>query len=549
MRKLALLGFVALAVPAAGSAAFPGTNGRVLFVQERSAFQRSAPPLADLCSTDVLGTRPTMVAESPAGQAIGDPAVAPEGARVAYSRGGSIYVAGPDGTGERLLVAGTMPAWAPDGQRVYYVAADDIHSVREDGSLGAPFATTSRVETAPAVSPDGRWVAFVRGLSSAVDELVVKDVTTGAERMLVASPDVGAPDWSPDGTLIAFPLGSALHTISPGGGELRTIPGGGRDPAWSPDGKLIAFQRQQDIWTYAVATGELVNVTRSPAIEGQPAWQTGTAFRMVGAARPCAVVGTEGADELVGSEDADVFYDLGGDDTIRGFGGDDVVYDGEGIDRIETGDGADLVLLRSGANTVLAGPGDDFVNGVSGFYQHQSPLPPQMISGGDGADLLTGGFGADRIEGGPGKDRISGNKGPDFLFGGPDADYLAGNRGDDSLQGNQGDDVLYGGLTSGRPLDYDGYDLLVGGEGNDRLAGGWQKDRLFGGPGDDRLAGGPNADHLVGEAGFDLFLGDGGDDLLLARDRRREQVWGGPGFDRARLDAADRRFGVERAIR
>jgi Ca2+-binding RTX toxin-like protein len=536
-------------LPAAGTAAFPGTNGRLLFVQERSAFQRSAPPLADLCSTDVLGTRPTMVAESPDGQAIAHPAVAPEGARVAYSRGGSIYVAGPDGTGERFLVAGTMPAWTPNGQRVYYVASDDIRSVRDDGSLGVPFATTSRVETAPAVSPDGRSVAFVRGLSSAGEELVVKDVATGAERILVASPGVGAPAWSPDGTLIAFALGSALHTIALEGGELRTIPGGGGDPAWSPDGNLIAFQRQEDIWTYAVDTSDLVNITRSPASEGQPAWQTGTAFRMAGTSRPCAVVGTEGPDELFGSEHGDVFYDLGGDDTIRGFGGDDVVYDGAGLDRIEAGDGADLVLLSSGTNTVLAGPGDDFVNGISGFYQQESPVPPQVIYGEDGADLLTGGFGADRIEGGPGKDRINGNKGPDLLFGGPDADYLAGNRGDDSLQGNQGDDVLYGGLTSGHPLDYDGYDLLVGGEGNDRLAGGWQKDRLFGGPGGDRLAGGPNADHLVGEAGVDFFLGDGGDDLLLAGDHRREQVWGGAGFDRARLDAADRRFGVERTIR
>ena len=41
-------------------------------------------------------------------------------------------------------------------------------------------------------------------------------------------------------------------------------------------------------------------------------------------------------------------------------------------------------------------------------------------------------------------------------------------------------------------------------------------------------------------------LGDGGDDLMLARDRRRETVSGGPGFDRARLDPVDRRIGVER---
>jgi hypothetical protein len=32
------------------------------------------------------------------------------------------------------------------------------------------------------------------------------------------------------------------------------------------------------------------------------------------------------------------------------------------------------------------------------------------------------------------------------------------------------------------------------------------------------------------------------------RDRRRELISGGPGFDRARIDQSDRRLGVERAI-
>ena len=48
---------------------------------------------------------------------------------------------------------------------------------------------------------------------------------------------------------------------------------------------------------------------------------------------------------------------------------------------------------------------------------------------------------------------------------------------------------------------------------------------------------------------MDRYVGDGGDDLFLTRDGRRETLTGGPGFDRARLDPTDRRFGVERAIR
>ena len=53
----------------------------------------------------------------------------------------------------------------------------------------------------------------------------------------------------------------------------------------------------------------------------------------------------------------------------------------------------------------------------------------------------------------------------------------------------------------------------------------------------------------MGEAGADDVAGETGDDLLLARDRTRDLVFGGPGFDRARLDALDHRGGLERILR
>lgn len=550
MRRLALLGLLALALPAAGTAAFPGTNGRLLFTQERQSFERDVPPSADLCVTTPSGARPTRVATAAVGQAIEDPAVAAAGDAVAYAKTGAIYVAAPDGTGERVLALGAGPAWAPDGSRLHYTRQGDLYSVRRDGSDQRQLTSGPRWDQPPAVSPGGRTIAYVRGPTAATaDELVLVDASGGNERVLVFGPTMAAPDWAPDGSRLAFALGSALGTIRPDGTDYRLLAtGGATNPAWSPDGALIAFERDGDIWTVPAAGGETVNVTRSPPVEREPAWQTGTAARAAGSDRPCAIVGTDASEILLGGPYDDVIYDLGGDDVVRAGGGDDVIYDGGGFDEHVGGDGDDRILLAHDVNSAWGGAGDDVISAAAATGPATSATTRQRLIGDAGDDVLTGGVAGDRIEGGAGDDVLNGNRGPDLLFGGPGNDRLAGNRGDDSLQGNQGNDVLYGGLISGFPQRYDGYDLLVGGEGDDRMAGGWQKDRLFGGPGNDRLAGGPHADHLVGESGIDILLGEQGDDLLLARDARRELVGGGPGFDRARVDRSDRRVGVERRI-
>lgn len=88
-------------------------------------------------------------------------------------------------------------------------------------------------------------------------------------------------------------------------------------------------------------------------------------------------------------------------------------------------------------------------------------------------------------------------------------------------------------------------DVICGLGGNDRIHGGGGSDRLYGGPGNDRLNGGAGSDRLYGEAGRDtLRAGTGGDllsggtdhDVLLARNRERDTLRGGPGDDRATVD-------------
>jgi TolB protein len=74
-------------------------------------------------------------------------------------------------------------------------------------------------------------------------------------------------------------------------------------------------------------------------------------------------------------------------------------------------------------------------------------------------------------------------------------------------------------------------------------------DRIRADGGDDVVYGGDGADVLVGGLGADWLFGAAGDDRIYARDGVADLVDGGPGVDRAVVDAADRVSGVERVDR
>jgi len=81
-----------------------------------------------------------------------------------------------------------------------------------------------------------------------------------------------------------------------------------------------------------------------------------------------------------------------------------------------------------------------------------------------------------------------------------------------------------------------GPDRLVGTPGRDVICGLGGADMLLGRGGDDVLVGGPGADYLVPGVGRDRALGGAGNDFFVCRDGRTDLVFGGTGYDRARVD-------------
>jgi Tol biopolymer transport system component len=113
----------------------------------------------------------------------------------------------------------------------------------------SPAAESSRQETSnggPAVSPDGKWIAFSSNRTGAPD-LYVMPAQGGGERQLTSSPErEGPPQWSGDGALLYYAVDqdeqSRLFAVDVQSGQSTQV--GvvrGRSAVVSPDGKRVAF--------------------------------------------------------------------------------------------------------------------------------------------------------------------------------------------------------------------------------------------------------------------------------------------------------------------
>jgi hypothetical protein len=152
-----------------------------------------------------------------------------------------------------------------------------------------------RLNVAPALSPDGRRLAFLSTRNLFTLDLYVADAATGeVERRLVSgrgNPHFdalrfidSAGAWSPDGRRFAVTVfaegDNQLAVIDADSGRVveRYAPpvGSMSNPAWAPDGRTLAFSGSidgiTDLWLLDVQSGEARRLTDDAYTDVQPAF-------------------------------------------------------------------------------------------------------------------------------------------------------------------------------------------------------------------------------------------------------------------------------------
>ena len=130
---------------------------------------------------------------------------------------------------------------------------DNIWSVEIAGlalrSPGQRFMNSTKVDSSPQFSPDGRKIAFSSTRIGPVEDIWVCD-GNGRNPVRLTSftyGSAGSPRWSPDARQIVFDYlnqnGRAIYAISAAGGPLRrlTAYGGCGRPSWSRNGQWVYF--------------------------------------------------------------------------------------------------------------------------------------------------------------------------------------------------------------------------------------------------------------------------------------------------------------------
>jgi Tol biopolymer transport system component/serine/threonine protein kinase len=133
--------------------------------------------------------------------------------------------------------------------------------------------STTRMETAPSYSPDGKQIAFASNRDGSLEIWVCDSEGKNPKRLTsLRAVMTGTPRWSPDGKQIAFDTQlkghSAIYLVSANGGlpqPLTTGESEDRVPSWSRDGKWVYFESDRggtfDLWKMPAEGGAAVQLT------------------------------------------------------------------------------------------------------------------------------------------------------------------------------------------------------------------------------------------------------------------------------------------------
>jgi Tol biopolymer transport system component len=162
----------------------------------------------------------------------------------------------------------SWPSFSPDGTQVAFAwngeKQDNWDIYVKQIGVEPPYRLTNNpaIDYSPAWSPDGRFIAFLREVSSAKSIIILTPQRGGSERILAELDGAVRGlaygpflSWTPDSKWVVAPTSIArqrslsLHLFSAETGEPRPLTNSSREelgdtaPAVSPDGRTLVFSR------------------------------------------------------------------------------------------------------------------------------------------------------------------------------------------------------------------------------------------------------------------------------------------------------------------
>jgi serine/threonine-protein kinase len=193
---------------------------------------------------------------------IGDPALSPDGKRLALSirdLTSQIWIKElDDGPLSKLSVNGrnnSRPAWEADGRSVAFVseqgAGRDLYRRIADGSRPDTLLLHEKSLLSDVVlSRDGKWMVYKTGVKPGDGDLFARRAGTDSSIVLVATAAYEtSPTLSPDGRWLAFvstESGTAEVYVRPfpntADGRWQISAQGGQEPVWAHSGKELFYR-------------------------------------------------------------------------------------------------------------------------------------------------------------------------------------------------------------------------------------------------------------------------------------------------------------------
>src|SRR5215472_9869757 len=188
------------------------------------------------------------------------------------------------------LAVPEQPALSPDASQIVYVLrtidVDADRSVRSLWRVAAPSGeprqlTRGRADTAPAWSPDGTSVAFLRAQDGPPQLWLLPSGGGEAEQLTTLPLGAGTPVWSPDGSKIAF--GAAVDSRADAGEDEKARASRASAPIvtdrldYQADGTGLLRTIRQHLHVLDLATKQCRQVTSGDWSAGGPAWSPDSA--------------------------------------------------------------------------------------------------------------------------------------------------------------------------------------------------------------------------------------------------------------------------------